>query len=332
MSGKGKGVVIEEIVEDDVLDEQHMKENECGRSDWPGMKNTNVCTPSRLRLVIGRLKSHRFYDDLLSRLLSIGLMKDDDDNINGMEGDWILDSYHNVDDGEEHIQDLFYEIEQAYEDVVEQMTDLIMYEGFRDPYLGNVDMNETIDDIEKRITNLKKLFHGLKDKRIWKKRYESKGKEQVSQKVIIEESVDDRAVWDKVKISNEHLAKIKAKYVGDYKTIIGGQLKEYLDELCIMTKNEIKRNKYNDTEDDDDDYEVSKVKRNHGAQKKIASEIKRPNSAINKPKSEVRITYCILGLRAPKSVVGCSSSKRVKWADGFAPKRKSGKMGVNGEA
>ncbi|GJS24855.1 hypothetical protein Tco_0453487 [Tanacetum coccineum] len=226
MSGKGKGVVIEEIVEDDVLDEQHMKENECGRSDWPGMKNTNVCTPSRLRLVIGRLKSHRFYDDLLSRLLSIGLMKDDDDNINGMEGDWILDSYHNVDDGEEHIQDLFYEIEQAYEDVVEQMTDLIVYEGFGDPYLVSSNI------------------------------YESKGKEQVSQKVIVEESVNDRAVWDKVKISNEHLAEIKAKYVGDYKTIKGGQLKEYLDELCIMTKNEIKENTYNDTEDDDDDYEV----------------------------------------------------------------------------
>ncbi|GJU59608.1 hypothetical protein Tco_1237374 [Tanacetum coccineum] len=120
------------------------------------------------------------------------------------------------------------------------------------------------------------------------KRYESKGKEQVSQKVIVEEIVNDKAVWDKVKISNEHLAEIKAKYVGDYKTIKCGQLKEYLDELCIMTKNEIKENKCiniqalkcvfrmrfsfidgynvsesenddvedNDTEDDDDDYEV----------------------------------------------------------------------------
>ncbi|GKD41630.1 hypothetical protein Tco_1261837 [Tanacetum coccineum] len=124
---------------------------------------------------------------------------------------------------------------------------------------GNVDMNETIDDIEKRITNLKNLFHGLKDKRIWKKVSETEN-----------DDVED-----------------------------------------------------NDTEDDDDDYEVGS--RGSMTQKKIASEIKRPNSAINKPKSEVRITYCILGLRAPKSVVGCSSSKRVKWADGFAPKRKSGK-------
>ncbi|GKC63972.1 hypothetical protein Tco_1096570, partial [Tanacetum coccineum] len=52
-------------------------------------------------------------------------VEDEDDTIIDMEGDyleyfssdWILDSYHNVDDGEEHIQDLFYEIEQAYEDV-----------------------------------------------------------------------------------------------------------------------------------------------------------------------------------------------------------------------
>nr|GEU39987.1 retrovirus-related Pol polyprotein from transposon TNT 1-94 [Tanacetum cinerariifolium] len=170
----------------------------------------------------------------------------------------------------------------------------------------------------------------------------SKGKEQVSQKAIVKESVDDRAVWDKVKISNEYLAKIKAKYVGDYKTI--------RDDAFSVSETEDDDVEDNDTEDDDDDYDyevgwydtdvkrdwwlpkmnastlkVSKVKRKHGTQKKIASEVKRPNSVINKPKSEVRITNCILDLRAPKSVVRCSSSKRVKCVDGFAPKRKSGK-------
>nr|GEY23957.1 hypothetical protein [Tanacetum cinerariifolium] len=67
-----------------------------------------------------------------------------------------------------------------------------------------------------------------------------------------------------------------------------------------------------DNEDDDEDYEVSKVKGKHGTRNKNASEVKRPNSAINRPKSDERIIDCILGLRAPKSNVECSNSKRVK--------------------
>ncbi|GJW04327.1 hypothetical protein Tco_1563183 [Tanacetum coccineum] len=48
-----------------------------------------------------------------------------------------------------------------------------------------------------------------------------------------------------------------------------------------------------------------------GIRKKIASEVKRPNSLINRPKSDVRITDCILGLRAPKAAVGSSDIKTV---------------------
>ncbi|GJU59607.1 hypothetical protein Tco_1237373 [Tanacetum coccineum] len=164
MSGKGKGVVIEEIVEDDVLDEQHMREGkgvvieEIVEDDGLA-EDTNVCTPSVTSSIGENLNLIDSDDDLLidcSRWSDEEKLKlsqdalempsgmegdlptwveDEDDTIIDMEGDWILDSYHNVDDGEEHIQDLFYEIEQAYEDVVEQMTDLIVYEGFGDPDL-----------------------------------------------------------------------------------------------------------------------------------------------------------------------------------------------------
>ncbi|GJX63933.1 hypothetical protein Tco_0296833 [Tanacetum coccineum] len=50
----------------------------------------------------------------------------------------------------------------------------------------------------------------------------------------------------------------------------------------------------------------------HGTRKKTANEVKRPNSLINRPKSDARITYCIVGLRAPKAIVGYSSRKMVK--------------------
>ncbi|GJX63934.1 hypothetical protein Tco_0296834 [Tanacetum coccineum] len=46
--------------------------------------------------------------------------------------DWILYPYHNVDDEEARIQDLFYESDQAYEDVVEQVTDSLVYEDVGD--------------------------------------------------------------------------------------------------------------------------------------------------------------------------------------------------------
>nr|GEY37749.1 hypothetical protein [Tanacetum cinerariifolium] len=56
--------------------------------------------------------------------------------------------------------------------------------------------------------------------------------------------IHEKERHDKVKISNEHLAEIKARYGGDFKTIIDGQLNEYLDDLFIRTKNEIKGIKY----------------------------------------------------------------------------------------
>ncbi|GJS57803.1 hypothetical protein Tco_0652587 [Tanacetum coccineum] len=186
MSGKGKGVVIEEIVEDDVLDEQHMREGK-GKGvvieeimeDDGLAEDTNVYTP----LVPSSTDALDFHDLLRNIDFEFGIecdkmmekvsqdnviaeeVEDDDDsmsdmegdylenfsggesdlhrffedddvnddkNINGMEGDWILDPYHDVDDGEEHIQDLFYELEQAYKDVVEKVIDPVIYEEVGD--------------------------------------------------------------------------------------------------------------------------------------------------------------------------------------------------------
>nr|GEX01790.1 hypothetical protein [Tanacetum cinerariifolium] len=107
-SVKVKKVVIEEIVENDGL-----------------AKDTNVCTPlvpsstgenltlidsdddlliyySRWSDEDSKYSIYRVYPSGLSRDLPTWV-SDDDDNINGMEGDWILDPYHDVDDGEEHI-------------------------------------------------------------------------------------------------------------------------------------------------------------------------------------------------------------------------------------
>ncbi|GJY68687.1 hypothetical protein Tco_0471669 [Tanacetum coccineum] len=54
---------------------------------------------------------------------------------------------------------------------------------------------------------------------------------------------------------------------------------------------------------------VSKFKEQKGKRKKNSSEVNKPTNDFKRPYSEVRITYCVLGLTAPRSVVGCSSSK-----------------------
>nr|GEY87598.1 hypothetical protein [Tanacetum cinerariifolium] len=55
---------------------------------------------------------------------------------------------------------------------------------------------------------------------------------------------------------------------------------------------------------------VSKFKEQKGGIKKNSSEVNKPTSKFKRPYSEVRITNYILGLRAHRSVVGCSSSKK----------------------
>ncbi|GKD54817.1 hypothetical protein Tco_1288204, partial [Tanacetum coccineum] len=55
---------------------------------------------------------------------------------------------------------------------------------------------------------------------------------------------------------------------------------------------------------------VSNFKELQEKRKKNSSEVKKPTSDLKRPYSEVRITDCVLDSRAPRSGVGCSSSKK----------------------
>ncbi|GKD18893.1 hypothetical protein Tco_1208051, partial [Tanacetum coccineum] len=163
---------------------------------------------------------------------------------------------------------------------------------------GKVDINETIDDIENKTMNFETLFHGLKKERIWKK-----GKTiqalMMEGKMIIDESVDDKEVWDNIKGKE-----VDVIIISDDDTEDGA--------FSVSDSED------DDTEADNDDDDIiwskeSKVKGKQGRNKKIPSEVKRPNNDFKRPRSEVRITNCILGLRSSRATVGCFSSKRVKW-------------------
>ncbi|GJT48722.1 hypothetical protein Tco_0974879 [Tanacetum coccineum] len=181
---------------------------------------------------------------------------------------------------------------------------------------GKVDINETIDDIENKTMNFETLFHGLKKERIWKK-----GKTiqalMMEGKMIIDESVDDKEVWDNIKGKEVDVIII-------------------FDDDTEDGAFSVSDSEDDDTEADNDDDDiiwydtrvksgwviptinastskVSKVKGKQGRNKRIPSKVKRPNNDFKRPRSEVRITNCILGLRSPRATVGCSSSKRVKW-------------------
>nr|GEU49840.1 Gag-Pol polyprotein [Tanacetum cinerariifolium] len=129
---KGKGVVIEEIVEDSILDKQHMREirnfKEKGVvieeivEDVGIVEDRNVCTPL---VAYGTEK-------LIEKLK---LSQDALELPNGMEDDlstWVEDDDDTISDTKDDIQELFLELEQAYEDVVEQVANLVMCEEAED--------------------------------------------------------------------------------------------------------------------------------------------------------------------------------------------------------
>nr|GEU38475.1 ribonuclease H-like domain-containing protein [Tanacetum cinerariifolium] len=128
-------------------------------------------------------------------------------------------------------------------------------------------------------------------------------------KVILDECLDDKQVSNQLKITNQMVAEVKARYGNDYKSITCEQINDFLDEFN-KRKKEIVRNKdgaffVSDSDDGDtkadDDYEVGwydievkggwvlpkliastsnviKVNRNKAIRKNISSEVKRPNS------------------------------------------------------
>ncbi|GJY51301.1 hypothetical protein Tco_0442148 [Tanacetum coccineum] len=152
---------------------------------------------------------------------------------------------------------------------------------------GKVDINEMIDDIENKTINFETLFHGLKKERIWKK-----GKE-VDVIIIFDDDTEDGAF----SVSDSEDDDTEAD--NDDDDIIWYDTRVKSGWVVPTINASISK--------------VSKVKGKQGRNKKIPSEVKRPNNDFKRPRSEVRITNCILGLRSSRATVGCFSSKRVKW-------------------
>nr|GEX06614.1 hypothetical protein [Tanacetum cinerariifolium] len=202
--------------------------------------------------------------------------------------------------------------------------------------------------------------------------------------VTVDETVDDKEVWDNVKLTDDIFNEVKARYGEDHKKITDEQLSEFLDDLFNKTDKELMVNKGiiskgkhveviiisdDDTEDDaffvsdseddafyisnfeDDAFhvsdsendtdvmwvvanvhastsKVSTFREHNGGRKKNSSEVKKPTSNFKGPYNELRITGCILGLRASRSAMGYSSSE--KGAVGCSSIKQSNKKGAMG--
>nr|GEU33368.1 hypothetical protein [Tanacetum cinerariifolium] len=139
-------VIVEEVIEDmnsnldkfveNLKHSQVTLEMPSGMEDLPTWMEDSDDTISDIEGEESDLQRFFEYDDASISGLSSNFptsVLDDDVSINVMKGDWILDLYHNVDDyDEDHIQDLFYELDLAYKDVVEHVTDPLVYEDVGD--------------------------------------------------------------------------------------------------------------------------------------------------------------------------------------------------------